>query len=84
MATKKSFKTNPAELFISDAEDQQAGFSVPKGFRLVREYKSARLQLLLRPAVKEAIKKMADAQGLSMNDLIGQILDEYIERMENR
>ena len=38
------------------------------------------MQLLVRPATKEAIKKAAAAQGLSMNDLVNNILDEYAER----
>lgn len=82
---KKDFKKNPAELFISTAEEPQAapaqeGAFIPKGYKLVKEPKSARLQLLVRPLTKEGIKRAAEAQGLSMNDLINQILDEYIER----
>lgn len=82
---KKDFKKNPAELFISTAEEPQAapaqeGAFIPKGYKLVKEPKSARLQLLVRPLTKDGIKRAAEAQGLSMNDLINQILDEYIER----
>lgn len=85
---KKDFKKNPAELFISTADEPQAapaapaqdGAFIPKGYKLVKEPKSARLQLLVRPLTKEGIKRAAEAQGLSMNDLINQILDEYIER----
>lgn len=85
----KSFKKNTAELFISAADEPQAtpaaqdgqqGFTVPKGYRLEREVKSERMQLLVRPTTKEAIKKAAEAQGVSMNDLVNQILDEYVER----
>ena len=85
---KKDFKKNPAEMFISAAEEQQeapqdaqaAGFTIPKGYRLVKENKSERMQLLVRPATKEAIKKAAAAQGLSMNDLVNNIFEEYLER----
>lgn len=86
MAKKKNFK-NPAMQFIStaDAEEQQEaqqqeGVTIPKGYKLVKENKSERMQLLVRPATKEAIKKAAAAQGLSMNDLVNNILDEYAER----
>lgn len=86
MARKKNFK-NPAMQFIStaDAEGQQEtqpqeGVAIPKGYKLVKENKSERMQLLVRPATKEAIKKAAAAQGLSMNDLVNNILDEYAER----
>lgn len=84
---KKDFKKNTAELFISAADEQpevkaaaQEGTTIPKGFKLTRENKSERMQLLVRPTTKEAIKKAAAAQGVSMNDLINQILDEYTER----
>lgn len=90
MAQKKSFK-NPAMQFIStaDAEGQQEapqtaqeGFSIPKGYKLVRENKSERMQLLVRPALKKAIKQEAEAQGLSMNELVNTIFEKYLERKE--
>lgn len=85
---KKNFKTNIAEQFISTAEEPaepmqgstETGPAIPKGYKLVRENKSERMQLLIRPTLKDAIKQEAQAQGLSMNDLIGEILEEYIER----
>ena len=47
---------------------------------LVKENKSERMQLLIRPALKDAIRAEAEAQGLSMNDLVNNIFEEYIER----
>lgn len=80
----KSFKKNTAELFISSAaEDPKESVAIPKGYKLVKENKSERMQLLVRPALKEAIKKAAAAQGLSMNDLVNNIFEEYIERQGN-
>jgi predicted DNA binding CopG/RHH family protein len=83
----KNFKKNTAELFISAADEPQEapqtaqeGFSIPKGYRLAKEYKSERMQLLVRPALKEAIKQEAEAQGLSMNELVNTIFEEYLER----
>lgn len=86
----KNFKKNTAELFISAAEGQQpepqqegkaAAFTVPKGYRLEKEYKSERMQLLVRPTTKETLKKAAAAKGVSMNDLVNTILDEYAEKL---
>ena len=88
MAQKKNFK-NPAMQFISTAdadEPQEApqtaqkGVTIPKGYKLVKENKSERMQLLVRPALKEAIKQEAEAQGLSMNELVNTIFEEYLER----
>lgn len=86
MATKKTFK-NPAMNFISTEETPKApqtapeGFVVPKGYKLVKENRSERMQLLVRPVIKEAIKAEAAAQGLSMNDLVNNIFEEYLERV---
>ena len=86
MVQKKNFK-NPAMQFIStaDAEEQQEaqqqeGVTIPKGYKLVKENKSQRMQLLVRPTLKDAIKAEAAAQGLSMNDLVNNIFEEYLER----
>lgn len=88
---KKNFK-NPAEIFISGADREapeqeevkdegQQAFTIPKGYILTKEPKTERMQILIRPSTKEAIKKAVEEQGYkSMNDLINQILDEYIER----
>jgi len=90
MAPKKDFKKNPAEMFISAAEEPKAktpaaepvqeGVVIPKGYRLAPEHKSQRVQLLIKPSTKDAIKEIAEAQGLSMNELINIILEAYIER----
>lgn len=86
----KNFKKNPAELFISAADEPQTGtqqaqegVTIPKGYKLVKENKSERMQLLVRPVVKDAIKKAADEQGLSMNELVNGIFEEYLERKGN-
>lgn len=84
---KKDFKKNTAELFISAAEEQEApqqmqgtSVTIPKGYKLVKENKSQRMQLLVRPTLKDAIREEAEAQGLSMNDLVNNIFEEYLER----
>ena len=84
---KKDFKKNPAEIFISAAEEQETpqqmqdtGVTIPKGYKLVKENKSQRMQLLVRPTLKDAIREEAEAQGLSMNDLVNNIFEEYLER----
>ena len=91
---KKDFKKNTAEMFVTipaeeakavnaDQKETPGGFVVPKGYRLEKETKSVRLQLLVRPGTKEAIKDLAEQQGLSMNDLVNTILEEYLERSGN-
>lgn len=86
---KKDFKKTAAELFISTAESPQEapqaareGFLIPKGYKLVRETKSTRLQLLVRPSTKEALKEEAAALGISVNDLANNIFEDYISTSE--
>ena len=82
---KKSFKRNDAtDLFINKTEDPvivpDPAEGIPKGYRLVPEKKSERMQLLVSPTIKETIKELADKQGTSTNDLINKILLEYIAK----
>lgn len=85
---KGNFKKNTAELFISGAEKPQEApktaqedMIIPKGYKLVKENKSERMQLLVRPLIKAAIKEEAAARGVSMNDLVNDIFEEYLERI---
>lgn len=51
---------------------------LPNGMQLVREPKSERIQLLMRPITKKLIKQEAKSKGVSMNDWINTILEEHI------
>lgn len=84
---QKSFRNNAAMTFISGAEEAPAkdktpagNYEVPEGYRLVRESKTERLHLLIRPTTKAALKDAAAAAGVSVNDLANQIFEEYAER----
>ena len=48
----------------------QAPMRAPQG----REAKTRRLQLLLTPSLYEAVKERADAEGLSVNETISELL----------
>lgn len=81
---KKDFTNNGIlDQFLSEETQPEAaqGFTIPKGYKLIRESKSERMQLLVRPTTKEAIKKAAEAQGVSVNDFVNQLFEEYLERM---
>ena len=49
------------------------------GMRLIKETKSDRAQLLIRPTTKNAILKLAAEKGISFNELVHQILDDYVD-----
>jgi hypothetical protein len=82
---------NPAELFISKPADGSPGEAVegqreqaappPEGFRpnyLYIETRSKRLQLLLQPSLLEKIRKRADREQRSVNDLVHTILEDAL------
>lgn len=79
----KGFKSNVTETFITGEE--QVGFDVPEGYVLIREPKSARLQLLVRPATKELLQKGAARYGISLNEMCNRVLDTWAKKeMEGR
>ena len=82
---KKDFK-NPALDFISDLEPKAdmttagAPAPIPSGYMIMPEVKSERLQLLIKPATKQAMKAEAIRAGKSVNALINEILEDHINR----
>ena len=85
---KKSFKQNPADLFISSAEDapieqyeptEAPTLKAKKGYQIIPEYKTERMQLLIKPSTKRDLKAIAAEEGTSVNDLVNKILEEYTE-----
>lgn len=95
MPSKKSFKTNPAEAFITlpDPEDpiqeetktsqHTGGANPPKGYKANPEYievKSKRVQLLLQPSTVTALKALAKRKGVSMNEAANEAIKQFLER----
>lgn len=82
---KKDFKgkINPAEMFISSsAPAREEVAPAPEGYKvnpLYIETKSERLQLLIQPSLKKALKEEAKRQSRSVNDLVNTILEEALK-----
>lgn len=56
---------------------------VPEGYKANPEYietKSRRVQLLIQPSVYDALKARAQAEGVSVNEVINTALKKYTER----
>lgn len=88
---KKTFKgaINPAMTFIdtSAAEREErpseAAETMPAGKKANPAYietRSKRLQLLLQPSLHKKLKERAQAVGVSVNELINEILAEAMEK----
>lgn len=76
---------NPAlttinKLITADNENTQPEKKTKQGRSPEQQTKSKRLNLLLRPALLEDLKKIAAMERTSVNDLINTVLGEYAEQ----
>lgn len=53
-------------------------FVAPPGYKLVREPKSRRMQLLVRPTIADGLKAAAAEKGVSLNELANMVFEEYL------
>ena len=86
--SKKDFK-NPAEYFITPDQPEPVNedlpeFQVPAGYRLVKEVRSKRLQLLLPPQLVANLKARAAIEEISLNQLCNRIFEEYLKKGEDQ
>ena len=82
----KSFKNNNAtKAFISEKPEEELeiptieNYTVPVGYRLVREPKRHRLQLLTTETTAENLKAAAAVEGISLNELCNRLFEEYLK-----
>ena len=86
MPQKKTFakNLNPALQFISTPEATEATeprhpAAAPAGYKpnpLYIETKSRRLQLVMQPSLYAKVKRRADSEGESVNEIIHAILEK--------
>ena len=79
-AKSSNGSANPALQFISVPEPARAD-RPPQGFRpnpLFVETKSRRLQLLMQPSLYDKVKARAEADGVSVNELVHTILENAL------
>lgn len=85
MKKQKDFTKSATDFFISGSGSEKPiqdenEIEIPRGYKLVKETKSERMQLLVTPTVKEEIKIIAVKDGVSMNDLANRIFEEYLKK----
>lgn len=54
-----------------------------KTYKLVRESKSERMQVLIRPTTKDALTVIAKEAEISVNELVNRILEQFIYDSRN-
>lgn len=76
--------TNDMDNLITSCKDCNRGklnsFVIPEGYMLVPETKSVRMQLLIKPEIKNGIKKAAAQRETSMNDLLNTIMYDFLKK----
>ena len=68
----------PAVPIPEEPETTEEEFGIPRGYKLVKEPKTARLQLLITPRTKEELKKRAAEEGRSVNEVCNTAIAEYL------
>ena len=70
------------ERAVKGIEQETPGKDIPKaprGYRVVREAKTAQTSIVMRESTREALEEIRAELGKSRNDLINTILEEYID-----
>jgi len=78
--TKETAGNDPKIKDVQLAKEQsEAIFSIqPK----VAKAKSKRFNLLMRPSLHDALKKIAVEKGTSVNDLTNQVLADFVKKQQ--
>ena len=66
----------------AEQEEAKTPRTADKSRRVVKEAKSERLNLLIRPHYKEALKDIAKSHKQSVNDLINDLIEKYVDDEE--
>lgn len=78
--------TNDIDNLITACKDCNRGKRdmpvLPEGYVLVRESKSKRVQLLVRPTIYDSVKKLAGENKMSVNNYINEILEREVYEQE--
>jgi len=78
--SKKSFKDSPALRFVSSHEPDTppaADAATPAPAAALPETKSKRFNMLMRPSLFARLKRASQERGISVNELIHGVLEEY-------
>lgn len=83
---KKDFKS-AADAFLTPEQPEREmpdlpEFQVPAGYKLVKESKTQRLQLLVSPTMRANLKTAAMLEGISLNELCNRLFEEYLHKGE--
>ena len=84
MASKKGMFKAENENTITPASNMLAKASGTGATTDDKEVKSVRVNLLFKPSVKDSMDKLAKMKQTSLNNLIGEILEAYINEEDSQ
>ena len=60
-------------------KDIDVSVELPKGYKIKRESKTARTSIVMRPTYLLLLNDVAARKGMSRNDLLNNIIEDYID-----
>ena len=91
---KYTSRKNETSMFTSPKSDDEkpeqptaaapTEFTVPEGYRLVRESRTARLQILVRPGIHAKLKSIAAEEQTSVNEIVNGLIEEFVANREEK
>ena len=80
MGRKVSVPSSGAPLTLEERAVESKHISNSTELPKKRERRSARMPLLVPPSVKKGMEEVAEREDRSVNDIINELLKEYLER----
>lgn len=81
--TKKNFESVTTAFISKPAETAEpaaeSAMTAPEGYVLKKKPKTARIQILLTPDLKENVQARAQDEGISVNEYINRLLEESVK-----
>lgn len=78
---KSTLNEDTVASFMGKRVEQQPADNekIKPGWHMAQDAKTERCQIVLRPLTKQGIKAAAVANGVSFNEMVHNILDQYLE-----
>lgn len=77
--TEPETLNEPDKTEIEQAPEEQEPARQPRRNRQRPETKSRRLQLLIKPSMHDALKDIAEREGISVNEAVNEAIEDYIK-----
>ena len=73
-----AFISTPAETAAEEPVAESV-MAAPEGYVLKKKPKTARIQILITPDLKESVQNKAQREGISVNEYINRLLEDSVK-----